>query len=146
VTAPSFIASSSADWVFGVARLISSARTMLAKIGPVGRQRVARELDPAKLERKAAAESSGERRLADSRNVLDQDVAAGQERRQREVHPARLSPVDQPHVLAQPRQTRRHFRVHGNPFMATNSLSRRSGLPGSSCAKLHTKPESLWIQ
>ncbi len=34
VTAPSFIASSSADWVFGVARLISSARTMLAKIGP----------------------------------------------------------------------------------------------------------------
>ena len=34
VTAPSFIASSSADWVFGVARLISSASTMLAKIGP----------------------------------------------------------------------------------------------------------------
>ncbi len=34
VTAPSFIASSSADCVLGVARLISSARTMFAKRGP----------------------------------------------------------------------------------------------------------------
>ncbi len=34
VTEPSLIASSSADWVLGVARLISSARTMFAKIGP----------------------------------------------------------------------------------------------------------------
>ena len=34
VTWRSAIASSSADWVFGVARLISSTRTTLAKIGP----------------------------------------------------------------------------------------------------------------
>src|SRR5688500_18336256 len=34
VTEPSLIASSSADCVFGVARLISSASTMFAKIGP----------------------------------------------------------------------------------------------------------------
>ena len=34
VTAPSFIASSSADCVFGVARLISSASTTLANTGP----------------------------------------------------------------------------------------------------------------
>ena len=36
VTPPSCIASSSADWVFGVARLISSARTRCAKTGPAG--------------------------------------------------------------------------------------------------------------
>ena len=34
VTECSCIASSNADWVFGVARLISSARTICAKIGP----------------------------------------------------------------------------------------------------------------
>lgn len=34
VTRPSSMTSSSADWVFGEARLISSARTMVAKIGP----------------------------------------------------------------------------------------------------------------
>ena len=34
VTWFSAIASSSADWVFGVARLISSTRTTFAKIGP----------------------------------------------------------------------------------------------------------------
>lgn len=34
LTVPSFIASSIADWVFGLARLISSAMTTLAKRGP----------------------------------------------------------------------------------------------------------------
>ena len=34
VTRPSSMTSSSADWVLGEARLISSARTMVAKIGP----------------------------------------------------------------------------------------------------------------
>jgi hypothetical protein len=34
VTRPSCIASRSADWVFGVARLISSTSTTFAKIGP----------------------------------------------------------------------------------------------------------------
>ena len=34
MTRPSSMTSRSADWVFGLARLISSARTMLAKTGP----------------------------------------------------------------------------------------------------------------
>ena len=34
VTCASFIASSIADWVFGVARLISSARRTCEKMGP----------------------------------------------------------------------------------------------------------------
>ena len=34
VTWPSFMASSSADWVLGVVRLISSASRKLLKIGP----------------------------------------------------------------------------------------------------------------
>jgi hypothetical protein len=70
VTLISCIASSRADCVFGVARLISSARTTLAKIGPgwnsknvppcvllhdvraddVGRHQVRRELDARELE------------------------------------------------------------------------------------------------
>ena len=35
VTRPSSMTSSSADWVFGEARLISSASTIVAKIGPL---------------------------------------------------------------------------------------------------------------
>ena len=49
VTARSCMASSSADWVLGVARLTSSASTRLAKIGP-GRKR--------KLRRPASSSSS----------------------------------------------------------------------------------------
>src|SRR5581483_2833115 len=40
VTRRSCMASSSADWVFGVARLISSASTRLAKIGPGSKRKV----------------------------------------------------------------------------------------------------------
>ena len=122
VTAPSFIASRSADCVFGVARLISSARTMLAKIGPgveletigrrvedrdaehVGRERVARELDAPEVEREAAAERARERRLSDARDVLDQDVAAGQQRRQEQIHGAGLAPVGERDVFAELRE------------------------------------------
>ena len=93
----SSIASSSADCVLGVARLISSARTICAMSGPgrnskslgalavdrdagdVGRQDVGRELDA--LERAAGGlgKAAGERGLADARHVLDQQVACAQE-------------------------------------------------------------------
>ena len=143
VTAPSFIASSSADCVLGVARLISSARTMLAKIGPgveleplgrrmkhgdpehVGRERVARELDPPELEREAPPERPRERRLAHARDILDQDVPAGEQRRQDEVHGPRVAAVDEPHVLAQARQARGDSRFHRQYIHADNSTMRR---------------------
>ena len=103
-TWPSFIASSSADWVRGLARLISSARSMFAKIGPwrrtnspvplvvdahaedVARQEVARELDAAQLAADRLGEGAREGGLADARDVLDEQVAAGEERDERELH------------------------------------------------------------
>ena len=137
VTAPSFIASSSADCVLGVARLISSASTMLAKMGPawnskrsrrrvedgdpehVGRQRVAGELDPPELQRETAPERPRERRLADARHVLDQDVPAREQRRQDQVHGSRVAPVDQPDVVPQAGQAARDLRLHAIAFMPT---------------------------
>jgi hypothetical protein len=68
----------------------------------VGRQRVAGELDAPELEGEAPSERARERRLADPRHVLDEDVAAREKRRQGEVHRPRVSPVDQPDVLPQP--------------------------------------------
>ena len=97
-TWPSLIASSSADCVRGVVRLISSASTTFAKIGPglssntlpllvvdrhaddVGRQQVARELDATEGAAERRGERARERRLADARDVLDQQVAARQQR------------------------------------------------------------------
>ena len=94
VTWCSSMASSSADCVFGVARLTSSARITCAKIGPgwnlklpllalvdgdaedVGRQHVARELDALELQSERARQHVRERGLADAGNVLDQQVAA----------------------------------------------------------------------
>ena len=76
----------------GVARLISSARTTLAKTGPgrkrkspsfwskkrdaadVGWQEIGGELDAAELAADRAREGAGEGRLAHARHVLDQDV------------------------------------------------------------------------
>ena len=102
-TCPSFIASSSADCVRGLARLISSARSTLAKMGPwrrtnspralvvdadaedVARQEVARELHAPQLAADGLGERARERRLADARDVLDEQVAARQERDEREL-------------------------------------------------------------
>ena len=97
VTCRSCIASSSADCTLAGARLISSARTRLAKIGPVadgelagllvvdhgadevGGQQVGRELDA--LE--AGADRVGERpdgeRLGQAGHALEQDVAAAEQ-------------------------------------------------------------------
>ena len=95
VTVCSCIASSSADWVFGVARLISSASTMLAKTGPasnrktrspegvlgddvgaddVGGHQVGRELDAAELEVERLAERPDQQGLAQPRHALEQRV------------------------------------------------------------------------
>ena len=100
----SCIASSSADCVFGVARLISSASTTLAKIGPgwnsknvppcacsctmlraddVGRHQVGRELNARELEVEHVGQRVHEARLADAGNALEQHVAARQQARHR---------------------------------------------------------------
>ena len=100
VTVCSCIASSRALWVRGAARLISSAITRLAKIGPafetqlgaalrrcfctstvgagdVGGHQVGRELDACRLEVEAGGERAGERRLAEPGDALEQRVPAG---------------------------------------------------------------------
>ena len=100
-TLMSCIASSSADCVFGVARLISSASTTLAKIGPgleleehpavrvllhdvgaddVGRHQIRRELDARELQVEDVGERVHEAGLADARDALEQHVAADQQR------------------------------------------------------------------
>ena len=102
-TCRSSIASSSALCVFGGARLISSASTTELKIGPgwkrnacaalvedrhaehVGGQEVARELDARVLEAERRRERLRERRLADARDVLDQQVAAREQAGEREA-------------------------------------------------------------
>ncbi len=85
------------DWVLGEARLISSARTMLAKMGPgrnsnspallvedgdpgdVAGQQVGRELDAGEAAVDGSGERLGQKRLAHAREVLDDDVAPGQQ-------------------------------------------------------------------
>ncbi len=52
----------------------------------VGRQQVARELNTLEAEPEYAGERLGKRRLAESRQVFDQQVAPGEESGQRERH------------------------------------------------------------
>ena len=100
VTVRSCMASSSADCVLGVARLISSASTRLAKIGPgwkrsvlcaavvglhdhaaddVGGHQVGRELDARIAQLKCARQRAQQRGLAQSGNAFEQHVAAGEQ-------------------------------------------------------------------
>ena len=92
--------SSSPDWVFGDALLISSTSTTLANTGPgpeleapvalvedvradeVGGEHVRGALHPRDLCLQRGGQRSRERRLADARVVLDQHVTAGHERDQ----------------------------------------------------------------
>ena len=108
VTWLSFIASSSADCVFGVVRLISSASRKLLKIGPglefeglgvrvvdgdaehVAGQHVAGELQAVEAAGDGARQGLRQRGLADAGHVLDQQVAARQQADQREPHHFRL--------------------------------------------------------
>ena len=99
----SSIASSSADWVFGEARLISSASTMLAKSGPgfeaerlggalvdadadeVGRQQIGRELDPLPAAVDRGRQRLGQAGLADAGHVLDEEVPFGEQAHHRQL-------------------------------------------------------------
>ena len=96
--------SRSADWVLGVARLISSASTTWLKIGPgpelellgllvvdrqaghVRRQQVRRELDAPERAAEAARDGLRQDRLAGPGHVLDQEVTAAQQRDEGEAH------------------------------------------------------------
>ena len=96
-TCRSLMASSKALCVRGVARLISSANTTLAKIGPgaktellrprvvqaaagdVGRQEVGRELDAVERAGHAAGHGLAHQCLAHPGHVFQQDVFAGQQ-------------------------------------------------------------------
>ena len=102
VTEASAIASSSADWVLGLARfdLVGDHDVREERAGleaePAGRlagielgqrtahdvrrEQVARELDAAEAAVDAAGERGGEGRLAHARHVLDQQVSAGHQR------------------------------------------------------------------
>ena len=107
VTRCSCIASSSAACVLGGVRLISSASTMLAKIGPgvntrcrrpvvrivlddvgardVARHQVRRELDARELEIEHLRDGVDQQRLGEARHADDQAVAAGEQRQQHEL-------------------------------------------------------------
>jgi hypothetical protein len=94
--------SRSADWVFGEARLISSARTIVAKIGPgwnsnsrcvlvvdrhagdVAREEVGGELDAAVRALHRARDRACELGLAGARVVLEEQVPLGEHAGQRE--------------------------------------------------------------
>ena len=112
VTWPSFIASSSADCVLGVVRLISSASRMLVNIGPrlnsnccsmrrvhrdaqhVGGQHVAGELHALKAAIESAGQGLSERGLADPGDAFNQQVSAGENGNQRQADDVVLAAND----------------------------------------------------
>ena len=63
-----------------------------ARPGDVGRQQVGRALDPVRLEVERPGDRPGEERLAGARDVLDEDVAVGEQRDRDE--PERLVGAD----------------------------------------------------
>ena len=109
VTLPSSMTSRSADWVFGLARLISSASTMFAKIGPgvelerplllvvhadagdVAREQVGGELDAGVGSLHRLRHGARERGLAGSGHILEQHVAVAEHRRQHELDDVALA-------------------------------------------------------
>ena len=112
LTLPSLMASSKALCVFGVVRLISSARTTLANIGPgrnskvwsglvenrhaqdVGGEQVAGELDAAEGAVEHARERMRQGGFSHPRHILDQEVALAREADQRQLDGSRLSADD----------------------------------------------------
>ena len=103
VTWLSFMASSRADWVFGVVRLISSASRKLVKTGPglnsnfgvgvvdgdaehVAGQHVAGELEAVEAAVDGAREGLGEGGFADAGDIFDEQVSARQQADQGEAH------------------------------------------------------------
>ena len=107
VTEPSCIVSSIADCVFGVARLISSARQICVKIGPrlefekpfavgrfhhhvraenVGRHQVGRELDAREVQIERLGQRAHQQRFAQARHAFQQAMPADEQARQHAVH------------------------------------------------------------
>ena len=127
VTVCSCMASSSADCVLGVARLISSASTRCAKIGPgwkrsafvppsriddhaaddVGGHQVGRELDARILQVQHARKRPQQRGLAQARNAFEQHVAARQQADQHAIDDVLLADDDLSDFLADPVQLSR---------------------------------------
>jgi hypothetical protein len=91
----------------------------------VGRQEVARELDALVREAEHARERVRERRLADARNVLDQEVPAGEEAGECEAHFAVLA---KEHLVEarERRQQRAARRVVGMGLRVHRSEATRS--------------------
>ena len=129
VTWRSCIASSSALCTLAGARLISSARTRLAKIGPlrgvnsavarivdqraddVGGQQVRRELDAIESRIQTARQRDDRERLGQAGHAFDQDVIAGDQRGQQPFQQRALSNDHGAELLANrghPRQVFRH--------------------------------------
>ena len=108
-TCRSCIASSSAAWVFGGARLISSARRTFAKTGPgrnskvasrwfqidepgdVRGEQVGRELHAREAEARDRGERAGGQRLREPGHVLEQHVAVGEQAREDELEALALA-------------------------------------------------------
>ena len=118
VTPRSSIASRNADWVRGVARLISSASTTLANIGPGRNSNSPRcwskTVEPVTspgsrsavhwMRRKLQAERSAakrahQQRLGDAGHVVEQHVPAGQQGDGDEARLVGLADDDAPHLL-----------------------------------------------
>ncbi len=75
VTCRSSIASSSADWVFGDARLISSARRMLAKSGPGSKRNVSVDRSKMLTPMRSVGNRSGVNCTRCQRQSIDADSA-----------------------------------------------------------------------
>ena len=121
VTCRSSIDSSSAAWVFGGVRLISSASSTLVNTGPgrkrnppppvgaavedelaghVGRHEVGRELHALEVEVEGGGERLDDQRLGHAGHALEQHVAAGQQRRDQAGQRAVLADDDLAHLVA----------------------------------------------
>ena len=110
--------------------------------GQVGGQHVRGELDPGELQAEHRGERAGQQRLAEARQVLDQDVAGSEHAEQHQAHRLRLAhddPLDFGHdLLAQPRCLGDRHRQHlGHESSSSSAIMRssvaRSG-PGPSAS------------
>ena len=68
--------------------------------GELGREEVRRALDPAEDTADGTGEGLGEQGLADAGHVLDEQVAAGEQRDERQLDRLRLAPQDLLHLVA----------------------------------------------
>jgi hypothetical protein len=140
VTCCSSIASSSALCVFGPARLISSASSTCAKTGPgmeherllaalvdadpdqVGRHQVGGKLRPRKTQTERDRQRVRQRRLADPRNVLDQQVATGQQAGHAVLDLRPLADDDRANLVDQLGQPGRKGFAHAAPYSKTTKV------------------------